>query len=217
MRGEVASEKRTKKEQAMSRAGPEGLPEDRELIERCKRGDIGAFDQLFRRYTRQVYNYAFRMIPNYDDANDIAQEAFVRAFNSIRSFRGDSNFSTWLFRIVYNVSLDEIKRRKGRYLLSLDEQLELEEDSLTRQVESESPSPDELVEKQERDRILQEAIETLPEYQKAMIVLYHMQGFSYEEIAEIVGLPIGTVKSRLNRARESLKEKLKAQRELFEF
>jgi len=201
----------------MSRAGPEGLPEDRELIERCKRGDIGAFDQLFRRYTRQVYNYAFRMIPNYDDANDIAQEAFVRAFNSIRSFRGDSNFSTWLFRIVYNVSLDEIKRRKGRYLLSLDEQLELEEDSLTRQVESESPSPDELVEKQERDRILQEAIETLPEYQKAMIVLYHMQGFSYEEIAEIVGLPIGTVKSRLNRARESLKEKLKAQRELFEF
>ncbi|MCC6446484.1 MAG: sigma-70 family RNA polymerase sigma factor [Armatimonadetes bacterium] len=205
----------TRKESA--RPGPEVPVSDRSLIDRCKRGDLGAFDQLFRRYTRQVYNYAFRMIPNYDDANDIAQEAFLRAYNSIKSFRGESNFSTWLFRIVYNVSLDEIKRRKNRSYLSLDEQLESDEEGLTRQVESQLPTPQEIIEKRERDRIIQEAIAVLPDYQKAMIVLYHMEGFSYEEIAEIVGLPIGTVKSRLNRARESLKEKLKSQRELFGF
>lgn len=186
------------------------------LIERCKQGDLSAFDDLVRRYERQVYNFAYRMTGNYDDANDIASEAFIKVFNSIHSFRGDANFSTWLFRIVTNLYLDERKKSKAHINVPLDEYIELEENSVARQIEDPSPGPLEQVEADERRLAIERAINSLPDYQRIMILLYHTQGQSYEEIAEIVGLPIGTVKSRLNRARLALKDKLAPARELFD-
>lgn len=186
------------------------------IIERCKQGDISAFDELIRRYEKQIYNFAFRLCGNYDDANDVISEAFIKVFNAIQSFRGDANFSTWLFRIVTNVYLDERKRSKGHLNIPLDEYIELEESTVTRQIEDPSPGPIEQLEAKERSDILQEAINSLPDYQRVMVVLFHTQGKSYEEIAEIIGLPIGTVKSRLNRARLALKDKLQAVRELFD-
>jgi len=185
------------------------------IIERCKQGDLSAFDELMRRYERQVYNFAYRMTGNYDDASDIASEAFVKVFNAIESFRGDANFSTWLFRIVTNLYLDERKRSKAHMNIPLDEYIDLEESTVTRQIEDPSPSPLELVEAGERFDALERAICTLPDYQRIMVLLYHTQGQSYEEIAQIIGLPIGTVKSRLNRARLALREKLEPVRELF--
>ena len=185
------------------------------VIERCKQGDLSAFDDLVRRYEKQVYNFAYRMTGNYDDANDIASEAFVKIYNAINSFRGDANFSTWLFRIVTNLYLDERKRSKAHYNVPLDEYIDLEESSVARQIEDSSPGPLAIVESRECAQALDRAINALPDYQRVMVVLYHNQGQSYEEISEIMGLPIGTVKSRLNRARLALKEKLEPVRELF--
>ena len=189
--------------------------EEKALIERCKRGDLAAFNDLVRKYEKQVYNFAYRLTGNYDDANDVAQDAFLRVFNAIGSFRGDASFSTWLFRITTNVFLDERKRAKAHPQASLDEYLELGESSVTRQIEDPSPTPEAVLEESERAQILSNAVSDLPEYQRAMVTLYHGQQKSYEEIAEIMDLPIGTVKSRLNRARLALKEKLSGLRELF--
>ncbi len=189
--------------------------EEKALIERCKRGDLAAFNDLVRKYEKQVYNFAYRLTGNYDDANDVAQDAFLRVFNAIGTFRGDASFSTWLFRITTNVFLDERKRAKAHPHASLDEYLELDESSVARQIEDPSPTPEAVLEETERAHLLQNAIGSLPEYQRAMVTLYHGQQKSYEEIAEIMDLPIGTVKSRLNRARLALKEKLAGIRELF--
>jgi len=190
-------------------------PEERALIERCKRGDLGAFNELIKRYEKPVYNFAYRLTGNYDSAQDVAQDAFLRVFQAIGSFRGDASFSTWLFRITTNVFLDDRKKARAHPTSSLDEYVEMEESSMARQIEDPSPTPDLLTEGKERTQLLQNAIRALPDYQRTMVVLYHTEQKSYEEIAEIMALPIGTVKSRLNRARLALKENLGPTRELF--
>lgn len=189
--------------------------EDKEIIERCRKGDIGAFNELVKRYEKQVYNFAYRLTNNYDDANDIAQDAFLRVFNAIGNFRGDASFTTWLFRITTNVFLDDRKKMRSHPHTSLDEYMELDESTVARQIEDSGPTPEAITEEGERNRILKDAVASLPEYQRVMVVLYHTEQKSYEEIAEIMDMPIGTVKSRLNRARLALKEKLSPIRELF--
>lgn len=190
-------------------------PEEAALIERCKRKDAKAFDELVSQYERRIYNFAMRLSGNADDAEDIAQETFIRVFNAIQNFRGDSNFSTWVFRIAHNVFLDMRKKVKAHPQTSLEESVELDESEVTRQVEDPNPLPDEVAQASELHDILQRAIDALPDYQREMVVLYHTQNKSYEEIAEIMELPIGTVKSRLNRARIALKSLLDPIRELF--
>lgn len=189
--------------------------EDQLLIVRCQKGDRRAMDGLVSAYERRVYNLAFRLCGNYDEASDIVVDSFVRVYQAIGRFRGDANFSTWLYRIVTNVYLDRHKRRRNKQWVSLEEYIELEENSVARQIEDPSPAPDEQAEGNERQRILQRAIDSLPDYQRAMVVLYHTEGLSYEEIAAVMDMPIGTVKSRLNRARLVLREKLEPLKELF--
>lgn len=189
--------------------------EEKLLIERCKRGDQNAFDKLVRSYEKRVYNLAYRLSGHYDEANDISVDAFVRVFQALKLFRGEANFSTWLFRIVTNVYLDRRKRTRNKQHLSLEEYIELEENSVARQIEDPAPSPGQVAELRERSDVLQNAITALPDYQRAMVVLYHTEGLSYEEIAGVMELPIGTVKSRLNRARLVLREKLDPHKELF--
>jgi len=198
----------------LSRSGARSSRDDAALIRRCQRGDVEAMNELIQAYQKHVFNLAFRLSGNYDDAQDIAQEAFIRVFNSINSFRGEANFSTWIYRIVTNVFLDERKKQRVRDHGSLDEYLELEDSSVARQIEDPSPGPEASVEQRERNEVVGQAVLALPENQRVMIALYHFQGRSYEEIADIMQLPIGTVKSRLNRARLALKEKLGAAREL---
>nr|AIA15056.1 RNA polymerase sigma factor, sigma-70 family [uncultured bacterium] len=185
------------------------------IIDRCKQGDRAAFDSLVRSHEKRVYNFAYRLCGNYDEANDVCADAFVRVFQAIRLFRGNANFSTWLFRIVINVYLDRRKRARNKQHLSLEEYIDLEESVLVRQIEDTSPTPDRVAEDHERRDMLQGAITTLPDYQRAMIVLYHTEGKSYEEIAEMLSLPLGTVKSRMNRARLMLREKLEPLKEHF--
>lgn len=189
--------------------------DDRQLIERCRSGDREAFDELVRRYEKQAYNLAYRLSGNYDDASDVVVEAFVRVFQGLHTFRGEANFGTWLHRVVVNTFLDIRKRSKGRQNVSLEEQIELDGDTLTRQIEDTSPGPEELVEQEEREEVLQRAISQLSPERRILIVLYHFENLSYEEIAQMLNLPVGTVKSRLNRARLALREILEPSRELF--
>ena len=182
--------------------------DDATLIARSKQGDRDAFNQLVTRYSTQVYNFACRMTNNVEDANDIYQEAFIHAFRGIKSFRSDSAFSTWLYRIVRNVFLDEQKRRRSRPYISLEESIETDDGSIVRDVEDDAPLPEDVVQLNERRRAVQRAIGQLPVRQREILYLYDLQGHSYEEIAAILSINVGTVKSRLNRARKSLRDRL---------
>src|SRR5436305_14170940 len=154
-------------------AQPNYMPDtdEQSLIERCKAGDRAAFDVLVRAYEKRVYNLAYRLSASYDEANDISVDAFLRVFQAIRLFRGDAHFSTWLFRIVTNVYLDRRKRVRNKQHLSLEEVIDLEENSVSRQIEDPSPTPHAVVELNERTEVLQTAINELPDYQRAMVVL----------------------------------------------
>lgn len=197
------------------RAASPDREEERRLVARAQTGDLEAFDALVRRYERQVYNLAYRMTGNYDDANDVAADAFVRVFNAIKRFRGESAFSTWLYRIVTNVFLDERKRRMSRPQVSLEEELNVEGSPLHRQVEDPSPGPLDLAEESDTRRILNHAIAQLPEFQREIVTMYHILNMSYDDIGEITGAPIGTVKSRLNRARVALRDILREHLDVF--
>jgi RNA polymerase sigma-70 factor (ECF subfamily) len=203
-------------EPPVARTRKELSGQDRTLIARAQSGDIGAFNDLIQKYEKPVFNFAYRLTSHYDDAHDVAQDAFVRAFNAINSFRGDASFTTWLFRITTNVFLDERKKRKAHPVQSLDEYVQHNESTLTRQVEDHAPGPEAITTDKERIAVLNHAIQQLPEYQRTMVVMYHMEQKSYEEIAEVMEVPIGTVKSRLNRARLALKDLLTSDRELLE-
>jgi RNA polymerase sigma-70 factor, ECF subfamily len=190
--------------------------EDTLLVQRVRSGDFSAMDELVQRHYRNVFNLAYRLSGHYDDAQDIVSEVFIRVHNALPSFRGDAHFTTWLYRIVRNVFLDERKKQRIRNHSSLEEMVDLEDSAVSRQVEDPTPGPAWQVERSERADLIQRAVLSLPESQRLMIGLYHFQHRSYEEIAEVMGLPIGTVKSRLNRARLALKNKLHGTRELLE-
>jgi RNA polymerase sigma-70 factor (ECF subfamily) len=189
---------------------------DQVLIERFKQGDMNAFDQLVYRYETKIYQYAYRLTQSNEDAADVVSETFVRMYTSLKNFRGDSQLSTWLYRVVSNVYFDFRKRERSHDHLPLEFPSDDGTTEMERQIEDpNAPDLDEHVLQLERQRILMGAISRLPEYQRAMVVLFHVEDRSYEEIAQILNLPLGTVKSRLNRARIALKELLEPHLELF--
>jgi RNA polymerase sigma-70 factor (ECF subfamily) len=192
-----------------------GSMEDGLLIERAQRGDRSAIDALIRKYEQRAYQYAFRLTSQPEEAADVVADAFVRVYVALQNFKGQSAFTTWLYRILTNCFLDLRKRERTRRTMSLEVALQTEEGDLERQIEDPSPTPDLQAERSERESAVESAVARLPEYQRAMIVMYHSEGLAYEEIAEALDLPIGTVKSRLNRARLSLRDLLDPDRELF--
>jgi len=188
---------------------------EKHLLERAKKGDIAAFELLVEGYQKKAFNIAYRMLGNYDDANDLVQETFIRIFKSIKNFKEQSSFSTWVYRITTNVCLDELRKRKNKNFVSIDEDIKLDDSDVKRQIESDAPTPEETLERKEIKKIVGDAIGELSEEHRLVVVLRDIQGFSYEEIARITKCPEGTVKSRINRARQALKEVLKTKRELF--
>ena len=190
------------------------IQNERDLVDRAKFGDIEAFEQLIEGCQKRVFNIAYRMIGNYDDANELAQEVLLKAFRSIKSFKGDSLFSTWIYKVTANVCLDEIRRRKKRMVVSLDEDIEYNDGEVKRQIPDNSPTPDVEAETNELKKAVNKSIQELPDDYKSMIILRDIQGFSYDEISKIVNCPEGTVKSRINRARQALKKILQGKKEL---
>jgi RNA polymerase sigma-70 factor, ECF subfamily len=187
---------------------------EKNLLERAKAGDISAFEQLIEGYQRKIFNIALRMLGNYEDAGDLSQEVLIRIFKSIKSFKEESSFSTWIYRITTNVCLDEIRKRKNKRTISLDEEIRLDEGEMKRQIESDEPTPEDMAEKEDLKKLVNDAIAMLSDEHRIAIVLRDMQGLSYEEIAEALNVPEGTVKSRINRARQALKNILSSRREL---
>ena len=186
------------------------------LIELSQQGDRSAFDALIRKYEGRAYQYAYRLTSNADEAADIVADAFVRVYNALKNFRGQSSFGTWLYRILTNCYLDLRKKERSRRHESLEATLNLEGGEVQRQFEDESDGPEELLERSARDQAVQSALGKMPEYQQAMLVMYHVEMLTYEEISAALDLPIGTVKSRLNRARLALRDHLVQDVELFQ-
>ena len=186
------------------------------LLEKAKDGDVASFEELIEGYQKKIFNLAYRIIGNYDDAADMAQEALIRIFRSIASFKEQSSFSTWIYRITTNVCLDEIRKRKNKKVISLDEEIRMEDGEMKRQFMSDDIQPDAAAEQKELRTIVSNAINSLPEDQKIVITLRDIQGLSYDEISTVLNCPAGTVKSRINRARQALKNVLSTKRELFD-
>lgn len=188
---------------------------DNILIEKAQNGDRSALNELIRKHQERAYQYAYRLTRNSEVASDVVADAFVRINNALKNFKGNSAFTTWMYRIITNCYLDQRKREKGKGNVSLDSGFQVDDEDVTRDVEDPGRTPDELVERNQREALLHRALAKLPDHQRSMIVMYHAEQLAYEEIAEALDLPIGTVKSRLNRARLSLRELLAQDEELF--
>jgi RNA polymerase sigma-70 factor (ECF subfamily) len=182
--------------------------EDWEFVALCQQGDTEAFEVLVERHQKKMLNIAYRMTGNYDEACDVTQEAFVAAYKSIRKFKAESKFSTWLYRIVINYSKNRLKQLRGRERresFSLDDSTKIKGTEISRQSSAQESDPGTRMERREREAQVQHCINTLDEEYRDVLVLKDIQGFSYEEIKAILNIPDGTVKSRLSRARNALK------------
>ncbi len=180
-------------------------PTDEELIARFQQGDNYAFDLLVKRYKEPLLNFVFRFVGEREEAEDIVQETFLRLFKNKHYYREIAKFSTWIYTIAGNLAKTELRRRKRRKLLSISHFMSNEKDY---DIPDEDSNPERDTNTVITDKIIQQAIDKLSPKFKQVILLRDVQGFSYEEIAEIVGIPLGTVKSRVNRARLKLQEDL---------
>ena len=169
------------------------------LISRARGGDREAFGELVEQYRDNVYRLAYRMCGNTYDADEAAQEAFVAAWRALPNFRGDAKFSTWLYRLTTNAAIDVMRREKRHQTVGDGEMIEVADDA---------DSPQETVERTEQQEAVQEALSTLSEEYREVLLLRYMEELDYAEIAEVLQLPSGTVKSRINRAKAALKTAL---------
>jgi RNA polymerase sigma-70 factor (ECF subfamily) len=188
------------------------VDEDFECVSLCQRGDIEAFRVLVDKYQRKMLNMAYRILGDYEAACEVVQDAFLSAHKSIRKFRGDAKFSTWLYRIVINISRNRMKQLKTRLFregISLDDAVRNEERQSSVDPPVQMLSALEQLERKELQAIVQECISLLDDEHREVLVLRDIQGFSYDEIKDILNIPDGTVKSRLFRARDLLRGSLK--------
>jgi RNA polymerase sigma-70 factor, ECF subfamily len=183
--------------------------EDAAYVLLCQKGNTDAFEVLVERHQKRMLNLAYRMLADYDEACDVVQEAFLSAYRSIRTFRGESKFSTWLYGIVVNHARNRVKQAQSRLrneTRSIDDPIEMKDGSISRQVTDCGESAADELEKKEVEKKVQDCIGTLEGEYREVLVLRDIQGFSYEEIGDMLKLPEGTVKSRLFRARAALKD-----------
>lgn len=190
---------------------------EKDLLQECKKGNRDAFNILVQTYQNKVFNMAYSMLSNYDDANDAAQEVFLKVYRNINKFEGKSSLSTWVYRICVNVCNDMLRKRtRSVPVISLfsagkndtDEEKPLE-------IKDDTPTPEEKMEMTETQLEVRRALDELSNEFKTVITLYDLEGLSYDEISEVLKCPVGTIKSRLNRARKALKKNLSKKRELF--
>lgn len=186
--------------------------EDYELVSFCKKGDVDAFEVLVKKHQRRMLNIAYRMIGNYEEACEIVQDAFVSAYRNLKGFKGKSKFSTWLYTIVMNLSKNRLKQLKTqlhREKFSIDNPILTNDGQIKVEPASSEPSALEKLEKRDVQQKVQECINSLDDEFREVLILRDIQGFSYGEISDLLKAPEGTVKSRLFRAREAVKDCLK--------
>ncbi len=182
-------------------------PDDRLLVERCQAGDLSAFEPLVEKYRQRVWRLAYNVLRDREEAWDVAQDAFIRAYQALPSFRGQSAFYTWLFRIVMNLAADRARQRAARGRAFGTERVP--EEDWERLMADQSAAPDSsAAQTEDRERITR-ALDTLSEDHRTIIMLSDVEGLAYREIAEVLDVPIGTVMSRLHNARRRLRQALK--------
>lgn len=177
--------------------------EDSELIAIAIRGREDTFEELVRRYQRPIVSYVYRILNDYDGSLDVTQEVFIKVYKSLERYSSDYKFSTWLYRIAHNAAIDHIRKRSGK-----EQSLETEssEGTYQLQIESSRPTPEQDRERSEWRTEIESVVKCLPSAYRELIVLRHAKDLSYGEIAEVTNLPLGTVKNRLFRAREMMRE-----------
>jgi RNA polymerase sigma-70 factor, ECF subfamily len=178
---------------------------DGELVQSALDGRETSFEELVRRYQRPIAAYVYRMVGDYDAALDLTQEVFIKVYNSLTRYRSEFKFSTWIYKIAHNAAIDHLRRHAVR-----DQALTSGIDGERREVliESRRLTPEQESERKERRTEIESVVQLLPAAYRELIVLRHSQDLSYDEIAEVTGLPLGTVKNRLFRARESMRDHL---------
>lgn len=173
------------------------------LVQKCIQGDARAFNELMNRYKRQVYSLILRIVHNPADAEDLAQDTFIKAYRNLAAFDPQYPLLTWLFKIAHNTSIDHLRSCKGSTVTIDDEENPIE-------LEDTAPSLEEKMERESEKALIERMVATVPDPYREVLVLRHQQELSYEEIAEVMQIPVGTVKVRLFRGREILKNKLSA-------
>jgi RNA polymerase sigma-70 factor (ECF subfamily) len=184
--------------------------DDRRLIAECLGGRREAFGDLVSRYQARLYNAAIRLVDQQEDAADVVQDAFLNAYQSLHTFKGDAEFFTWLYRIAFNTAIS--LKRKKRAAVSLD--AVGPDGGIEPEDQSEYIKPGAAIERTEEERQLQEALDRLSSEHREVLVLKDIEGMKYEDIAEILGVPIGTIRSRLHRARLELRDLLQPDEEI---
>ena len=184
---------------------PAAEQDDLQLVAASKSGDQDAFAQLVQRYQRRVFNLVYRMLQQYEEANEITQETFLAAWQGLPAFRGDARFSTWLHRIAYNCCLKQLEQRKRDKAL----QVALQAEQALEGANRDKPADAEL-DAHVRQALIREHLSHLPAKYRIVLILRHLQDMTYEEMAEILTMPIGTIKTHLFRARNLLNERLQA-------
>ena len=178
---------------------------DGELVKSALAGREAGFEELVRRYQRPIAAYVYRMVGDYDSALDLTQEVFIKVYNSLARYRSEFKFSTWIYKIAHNAAIDHLRRHAAR-----GQALVAGEDCERREVALKSLrlTPEQESEKKERCSEIEAVVQTLPAGYRELFVLRHSHDLSYDEIAEVTGLPLGTVKNRLFRAREAMRDQL---------
>src|SRR5262245_40233231 len=189
---------------AASLAGPVTLA-DGELVQTAIAGREAAFEELVRRYQRPIAAYVYRMVGDYDAALDLTQEVFIKVYNSLARYRSEFKFSTWIYKIAHNAAIDHLRRYAVREQ-AIAGGLDGERREIT--IESRRLTPEQESELEERRNEIEQVVDALPSAYRELIVLRHSHDLSYDEIAEVTGLPLGTVKNRLFRAREAMRDLL---------
>ena len=184
--------------------------DENKLISRASGGDPSAFNQLMGMHEKRMYAVALRMCGNREDAQDCLQEAMLRVYRAIGGFKGQSSFGTWVYRITMNTCLDELRRKKNKQNVSFDNLLDQGWSPA-----DDSASPEKKVMQIEMRKSISTSIQELPEDMRSAIIMRDIHGYSYDEIADILGVNVGTIKSRISRGREKLREKLSNFSELF--
>lgn len=181
----------------------------KELVFRAQQHDRSAFEELVRAYKDPVYLLCYRLTNNHADAQDLAQDVFIKAYTGLHAFRNEADFGTWLHRIAVNQWINISRKNKGNNIISIDAPVAMNQgEEMLREIAATAEDPQQIYDQVELQNIVREAMDRLLPEHRAVLVLREFQGHSYEEISSIVGCSLGTVKSRINRARQALKEKI---------
>lgn len=188
------------------------MDKESRLIKKAKSGNLEAFEQLILQYEKRIYNYCYRMTNSQEDAEDLAQEIFIKVYKNLKSFKGNSKFSTWIYRIAYNTCIDKYRKKE---VATVSLTLNSDEEEKEIDLPSNDPLPEErIVSREEYDVVCECISELKPEYKNA-VILRDIQNYTYDEIAEILNIPLGTVKSHISRGRAALRDALIARGVLY--